>query len=74
MTTPGYQRSRDVLRALIQGNDLDTGEELDKDTVLNRGDVIRALIAALGALEKARAAHNSPKASARYGARMRNGV
>jgi hypothetical protein len=51
MNTPGYQRSRDVLRALIQGNDPDTGEKLDKDTVLNRGDVIRALVAAIVALE-----------------------
>ena len=51
MTTPGYQRSRDVLRALVRGNDPDTGERLDRDTVLNRGDVVRALVEAIVALE-----------------------
>jgi hypothetical protein len=50
MSTSNYKRSREVLQALIQGIDPDTGTELPADTVLNRVDVVRALLTAVGAL------------------------
>lgn len=51
MTPHNQPKARQVLQALIGGVDPDTGQELPRDTVLNRPDVIRALLAALGALE-----------------------
>ena len=51
MSAPNYQRSKQVLQALVQGIDPDKGTELPADTVLNRVDVVRALLAAIAALE-----------------------
>jgi len=51
MSAQNYQRSRQVLQSLVQGLDPETGQELRGDTVLNRVDVVRALLTALGALE-----------------------
>ena len=51
MSTQNYQRSKQVLQALVQGIDPDKGTELPADTVLNRVDVVRALLAAIAALE-----------------------
>lgn len=51
MSSAHYQRSREVLQALVQGIDPKTGDELSKDTVLNRVDVLRALLTAVEALE-----------------------
>jgi hypothetical protein len=51
MSAPNYQRSRQVLQALVQGADPETSAELPMDTVLNRVDVVRALLAAIEALD-----------------------
>jgi hypothetical protein len=51
MSAPNYQRSRQVLQALVQGVDPETSAELPMDTVLNRVDVVRALLAAIEALD-----------------------
>ncbi len=51
MSTSNYQRSRQILQALVQGADPETGSELPRDTVLNRVDVVRALLAAIEALD-----------------------
>jgi hypothetical protein len=51
MSTPNYQRSSQVLEALVQGVDPESGSELPRDTVLNRVDVVRALLAAIAALD-----------------------
>lgn len=47
-----YSRAKQVLHALIQGVDPDTGLELAEDTVLNRVDVMRALLASVDAIEQ----------------------
>jgi hypothetical protein len=52
MSASNYQRSRQVLQALIQGVDPVHGGELPADTVLNRVDIVRALLAAIEALER----------------------
>ena len=46
------QRAREILQALIQGVDPLTREELPRGTVLQEADVLRALLAGLGALEQ----------------------
>jgi hypothetical protein len=51
MSTLNYQRSRQVLQALVQGVDPETSADLPKDTVLNRVDIVRALLAAIEALD-----------------------
>ena len=51
MSTSNHQKSRQVLQALVQGIDPETGSELPEDTVLNRVDVVRALLGAIVALE-----------------------
>jgi DNA-binding NarL/FixJ family response regulator len=51
MSASNYQRSKQVLQALVQGADPETGSELPGDTVLNRVDVVRALLAAIEALD-----------------------
>jgi hypothetical protein len=51
MSAPNYQRSRQVLQALVQGVDPETSAELPMDTLLNRVDVVRALLAAIEALD-----------------------
>ena len=51
MSSPNYQPSRQVLQALAQGIDPETSAELPMDTVLNRVDVVRALLAAIEALD-----------------------
>ena len=51
MSAHNYQRSRQVLQALVQGVDPENGSELPADTVLNRVDVVRALLAAVAALD-----------------------
>lgn len=44
-------KAQEVLQALVQGNDPDTGTPLSRDSVLNRTEVLRALLAGLTALE-----------------------
>jgi hypothetical protein len=51
MSTHNYQRARRVLQALVQGVDPKNGSELPADAVLNRVDVVRALLAAVEALD-----------------------
>jgi hypothetical protein len=51
MSAPLYLRSRQVLQALVQGVDPETSVELPRDTVLNRVDIVRALLAAIEALD-----------------------
>ncbi len=45
-------RARQILQALVQGIDPLTGEELAGGTVLQHADVLRALLAGVGALEQ----------------------
>jgi hypothetical protein len=45
-------RARQILQALVQGIDPVTGEELAPGTVLQHADVLRALLAGVGALEQ----------------------
>jgi hypothetical protein len=51
MSACNCQRSRQILEALVQGADPETGSELPRDIVLNRVDVVRALLAAIEALD-----------------------
>lgn len=44
-------RTRQILQSLIQGIDPVTGEELPSETVLQKADVLRALLAGLSAIE-----------------------
>ena len=44
-------KSKEILRALIQGIDPVTGNELPQDSVLQKSDVLRALLAGVAALE-----------------------
>ena len=46
------QRARKILQALVQGVDPTTGAELEAGTVLQRADVLRALLAGVMALEQ----------------------
>jgi len=46
------QRARKILQALVQGVDPTTGAELEAGTVLQRADVLRALLAGVAALEQ----------------------
>ena len=55
MTPHSHPKARNVLHALIQGVDPDTGNELPSDTVLNRPDVLRALLASVAALDAVQA-------------------
>lgn len=55
MSASNYQRSRQVLQTLVQGADPETGADLPGDTVLNRVDVVRALLAAIEALDSVNA-------------------
>ncbi len=48
-------RARQILQSLIQGIDPVTGAELPHETVLQRADVLRALLAGLTAIEQASA-------------------
>ncbi|HWG32360.1 MAG TPA: hypothetical protein VN676_17555 [Steroidobacteraceae bacterium] len=45
-------RARQILQALVQGVDPLTGEELAPGSVLQHADVLRALLAGIGALEQ----------------------
>jgi hypothetical protein len=45
------KRATLILQALVQGTDPNTGDELPSPTVLQHGDVLRALLVALAALE-----------------------
>ena len=45
-------RARQILQSLVQGVDPLTGEELAPGTVLQHADVLRALLAGVGALEQ----------------------
>jgi len=47
------QKARQILQALVQGIDPQTGEELPSGTVIQQADVLRALLAGVGALEQA---------------------
>ena len=51
MSAPNFQRSREVLQALVHGIDPASGAELPADTILNRVDIVRALLAATAALD-----------------------
>ncbi len=55
MNAPSNQRARQILQALIDGVDPATRTELPSDTVLNRPDVIRALLTSVSALDAAQA-------------------
>jgi hypothetical protein len=44
-------KARQILQALVQGIDPVTGEEIAPGTVLQHADVLRALLAGVGALE-----------------------
>src|SRR5690348_4064385 len=46
------QKARQILQALIQGVDPTTGEELATGSVLQRADVLRAMLAGVAALEQ----------------------
>ena len=46
------QRARKILQALVQGVDPTTGAELEAGTVLQRADVLRALLTGVAALEQ----------------------
>jgi hypothetical protein len=46
------QRARKILQALVEGVDPTTGLELEAGTVLQRADVLRALLAGVSALEQ----------------------
>ena len=46
------QRARKILQALVQGVDPTTGAELEAGTVLQRAEVLRALLAGVAALEQ----------------------
>jgi hypothetical protein len=49
------QKAQQILQALIQGADPFSGEELPAGTVLQQADVLRAMLAGLGALERGNA-------------------
>jgi hypothetical protein len=51
MSATNFQRSRQVLQALVQGIDPEKGTELPADTVLNRVDIVRALLTAIEAID-----------------------
>jgi hypothetical protein len=55
MTPHSHPKARNVLGALIQGVDPDTGKELPPDSVLNRPDVLRALLTSVAALDAVQA-------------------
>jgi hypothetical protein len=46
------QRARKILQSLVEGVDPATGVELDPGTVLQRADVLRALLAGVSALDQ----------------------
>src|SRR5215470_4691761 len=46
------QRARKILQALVEGVDPTTGEELEAGTVLQRAEVLRALLAGVTALDQ----------------------
>ena len=46
------QRARKILQALVEGVDPTTGAELEAGTVLQRAEVLRALLAGVTALEQ----------------------
>jgi hypothetical protein len=52
MTKHNLQRAKQVLRRLVEGIDPETGEELPKDTVLHRAEVIRVLLTSVEAVEE----------------------
>lgn len=51
MNSPSNQKARQVLQTLVDGVDPDTGKELPNNSVLNRPEVIRALLASVSALD-----------------------
>ncbi len=61
MQSNNYPRAKQVLKSLIGGVDPATGCELPKDCLLNRVDVIRALLSSIEAIEQvtARAARRA---------------
>ena len=46
------QRARKILQALVEGVDPATGDELEAGTVLQRAEVLRALLAGVAALDQ----------------------
>lgn len=46
------QRARQILQALVQGVDPMTGQEIPSGSVTQQADIMRALLAAIGALEQ----------------------
>jgi hypothetical protein len=51
MQSNNYPRARQVLKSLIGGVEPATNCELPKDSILNRVDVIRALLSSIEAIE-----------------------
>ena len=46
-----YAKARNVLQALIHGVDPQSGEDVSKDSIVNRADVMRALLASVSACD-----------------------
>jgi len=61
MNNNNYPRAKQVIWALIQGIDPGTRRELPEESILNRVDVVRALLASADAIEQvtARAARRA---------------
>ena len=61
MQSNNYPRAKQVLKSLIAGVDPATGSDLPRDSILNRVDVIRALLSSVDAIEQvtARAARRA---------------
>jgi hypothetical protein len=55
MTPHSHPKAKNVLQALIQGVDPDTGKELPPDAVSNRPGVLRALLTSVAALDAVQA-------------------
>lgn len=51
MPNHSFAKAKQVLQALIQGVDPESGSELYTDTIMNRVDVMRALMAAVAAID-----------------------
>jgi|GEM_PF-2970498 len=51
MSKGHYEKASVVIKALVQGTDPETGEPFPPDSVLNRSDVLRALLTASVAIE-----------------------
>ena len=53
-------RAKEIISVLAEGVDPTTGEILHEDCVCNKGEVVRAFYAVLGALEEKKSKRNTP--------------